>query len=151
MSSASEKLVPTCKMKANKASGSHAKHSYYHPANQHWDSCAPLRQLNLVQENPPGAGLVDHKERLLNLKFHNYLHTTKGQLKICFPSKYQSTFLHTYIHTYIHIYIYIHTYIHTDTHTYIHNIHTYIHTYIHAYIHTYIHTYMRTCTYMRTM
>ena len=36
--------------------GSHAKHSYCCPTNQHWDVCAPLRHLSLVQANPPRAG-----------------------------------------------------------------------------------------------
>jgi len=29
--------------------------------NQHWDACAPLRRLSLVQANPSGAGLVTHR------------------------------------------------------------------------------------------
>jgi len=42
----------------SKAYGSHAKHSYCCPVNQHWDACAPLRDSSFVQANPPGAGLV---------------------------------------------------------------------------------------------
>ena len=44
-----------------KASGTHAKHSYYRPANQYWDACALLRHLSLVQANSPGAGVVTHR------------------------------------------------------------------------------------------
>jgi len=29
--------------------------------NQHWDACAPLRHLSLVQANPPGAGIVTNR------------------------------------------------------------------------------------------
>ena len=28
---------------------------------EHWDACAPLWHLSLVQANPPGAGLVIHR------------------------------------------------------------------------------------------
>ena len=35
-----------------------AKYSYCCPANQHWDTCAPLRHLSLVQENSLGVGLA---------------------------------------------------------------------------------------------
>ena len=28
---------------------------------QHWDACALLRRLSLVQENPPGTGLATHR------------------------------------------------------------------------------------------
>ena len=45
----------------SKAYGSHVKHSHCHPANQHWDACAPLRHSSLVQANPPGAGLVTRR------------------------------------------------------------------------------------------
>ena len=45
-----------------KASGTHVKHSYYRPANQHWDACALLRHLSLVQANSPGAGLVSNPQ-----------------------------------------------------------------------------------------
>ena len=39
-----------CVDSASKAYGNRAKHSYCHPVNQHWDACAPLGHLNLVQE-----------------------------------------------------------------------------------------------------
>ena len=42
---------------------SHAKPSYCHLANQHWNSCATLRHLSLVLENPPGVGLETHGHR----------------------------------------------------------------------------------------
>jgi len=29
--------------------------------NQHWDACAPLRHLGLVEAYRPGAGLVTHR------------------------------------------------------------------------------------------
>ena len=50
----------THKASKSKAYGSHAKHSYCRPVNQHWDAYAPLRHLSLVQANPLGAGLVTH-------------------------------------------------------------------------------------------
>ena len=49
------------KQSKSKAHSSHTKHSYCHPTNQHWDACAPLRLLSLVQANPPGGGLVTHR------------------------------------------------------------------------------------------
>ena len=42
----------------SKAYGSNVRHGYFRPVNQHWDACAPLRHLCLVQANPPGAELV---------------------------------------------------------------------------------------------
>jgi len=45
----------------SKAYGSHAKHSYCCPVNQHWDACVPLGHYSLVQANPPGTGLVTHR------------------------------------------------------------------------------------------
>ena len=53
---ASTHPYPRTHTHTHKASGSHAKHSYCRPVNQHWDACAPLRHLSLVQANPPGAG-----------------------------------------------------------------------------------------------
>jgi len=44
------------KQSKSKAYGSHAEHSYCRPVNQHWDACAPLRFLSLVQANLPRAG-----------------------------------------------------------------------------------------------
>jgi len=44
------------KQSQSKAYGSHAKHSYCCPVDQHWDACAPFRHLSLVQANPLGAG-----------------------------------------------------------------------------------------------
>jgi len=52
--------------------------------NQHWDACAPLRHLSLVQANPPGAGLVTHRRtvqvswrEVAEPMFHNDPNTTK--------------------------------------------------------------------------
>ena len=50
-------FMPTHKAKP-KVYGSHG---YCRPVNQHWDACAPLRHLSLVQENPPGEGLVTRR------------------------------------------------------------------------------------------
>jgi len=51
------------------------KYSYFHPMNQHWGACSPLRRLSLVQENLPGTGLETHRKTIQvssqNLKFHN--------------------------------------------------------------------------------
>ena len=81
--------------KAKPLHGSHVKHSYCHPANEHWDVRAPLRHLSLVQANPPGGRdsnpQESHGARLRNLKFHNDLNIMRqGQLGICFPSKHHT-------------------------------------------------------------
>ena len=56
---------------------------------KHWDACAPLRRLSLVQANPPGAGLSrSHGERLWPQQ-PQHCYMRQGQLGICFPSKYQ--------------------------------------------------------------
>ena len=47
--------------KKPKAYGSHVKLSRCRQVNQHWDACAPLRHLSLVQANSPGAGLVTRR------------------------------------------------------------------------------------------
>ena len=83
----------------SKASSSHAKHSYCCPVNQHWDVCAPLRNLSLVQENPPGAELVTRRRNVqvswrevTEPKVPQYLNTTKRDKDswgICFPSLHQ--------------------------------------------------------------
>ena len=70
--------------KQSKAYGSHAKHSYCHPVNQHW---VPLRHLSLVQTNPVGAGL----------KFHNDPNTTKRD-----KDSWAFAFSHTHMHTRTH-------------------------------------------------
>jgi len=84
----------THQAKQSKAYGSRAKYSYFHPVNQHWDGCAPLRHLSLVQANPPGAGLVTHRRTvqvsgIAEPEVPQQPQYHQGQLSICLSSKHQ--------------------------------------------------------------
>ena len=117
----------------SKASGSPAKHSYCHPVNHHWDSCAPLRHLSLLQANSPGAELITCRRAI----HPGVMERSRGTLEvpqqplsktrtvsICFPSLHQvpigitsgwaASLVNTW-HTQTHKHYSLYTHIHTCT------------------------------------